>query len=131
MSAKRPNDATDGAFALLVCTGCNAGQGLSVLDGLRATVRSCPHGVLVAAGCMLGPLTCAARPDRPGVLVLLQPCSVDRTPLGSATWVGPINDEHDVAAVGEWVRNGDWRLGALPEHLRPAMNSMRLVGSRN
>lgn len=131
MSVKRPNDATDGAFALLVCTGCNAGQGLSVLDGLRATVRSCPHGVLVAAGCMLGPLTCAARPDRPGVLVLLQPCSVDRTPLGSATWVGPINDEHDVAAVGEWVRNGDWRLGALPEHLRPAMNSMRLVGSRN
>jgi len=106
---------TDRAFALVVCTGCTAEQGISVLDELRATIRSCPHGVLVAAGCMLGSLTCAARPDRPGVLVLLQPCSIDRTPVGSATW----------------VRNGDWRLGSLPEHLRPAMNSMRHAGSRN
>jgi hypothetical protein len=122
---------TDRAFALVVCTGCTAEQEISVLDELRATIRSCPHGVLVAAGCMLGSLTCAARPDRPGVLVLLQPCAIDRTPVGSATWVGPINDRHDAAAVGDWVRNGDWRIGSLPAHLRPAMNSMRHAGSRN
>jgi hypothetical protein len=128
---KQPNTATDRAFTLVVCTGCTAGQGLSVLDELRATIRRCRHGVLVAAGCMLGPLTCAARPDGPGVLVLLQPCSTERTPAGPATWVGPINDRHDTAAVGDWVRNGDWRLGSLPDHLRPAMNSMRHAGSRN
>jgi hypothetical protein len=122
---------TDRAFALVVCTGCTAEQAISVLDELRATIRSCPHGVLVAAGCMLGSLTCAARPDRPGVLVLLQPCAIDRTPVESATWVGPINDRHDAAAVGDWVRNGDWRLGSLPEHLRPVMNSMRHAGSQN
>jgi hypothetical protein len=87
--------------------------------------------VLIAAGCMLGPLTCAARPDRPGVLVLLQPCSSDRTPVGSAIWIGPINDRRDAAAVGDWVRGGDWRLGALPERLRSAMNAMDQVGSRN
>jgi hypothetical protein len=131
VTVKRHNTATNRAFALVVCTGCTAGHGISVLDELRATIRSCPNGVLVAAGCMLGPLTCAARPDRRGVLVLLQPCSTDRTPIGSATWVGPINDRFDAAAVADWVHNGDWRLGALPKHLRPAMNAMRQVGSRN
>ena len=123
--------ATDRAFALVVCTGCNAEQGISVLDELRATIRRCPHGVLVAAGCMLGPLTCAARPDRPGVFVLLQPCSTDHTPTGSATWVGPINDRFDAAAVADWVQRGEWSLDALPRHLRPAMNAMRHAGSRN
>jgi hypothetical protein len=80
---------------------------------------------------MLGPLTCAARPDRPGVLVLLQPSSTDRTPVGSTIWIGPINDRRDAAAVGDWVQHGDWRLGALPERLRSAMNEMDQVGSRN
>jgi hypothetical protein len=122
---------TERAFALVVCTGCSAGQGLSVLDELRATIRSCPHGVLIAAGCMLGTLTCASRPDGPGVLVLLQPCSTDRTPAGSATWIGPIDDRHDAATVGAWVQRGDWRLGALPERLRSAMNAMHQAGSRN
>ena len=130
MTMKR-HTATDRAFALVVCTGCTAEQGISVLDELRATVRSCPHGVLVAAGCMLGPLTCAARPDRPGVLVLLQPCSTDRTPTGSAMWVGPINDRFDAADVADWVRRGEWSLDSLPRHLRPAMNAMRHAGSRN
>jgi hypothetical protein len=112
---------TERPFALVVCTGCSAGQGLSVLDELRATIRSCPHGVLIAAGCMLGTLTCASRPDGPGVLVLLQPCSTDRTPAGSATWIGPINDRHDAAAVGAWVRRGDWRVRAVPHPLRAPM----------
>jgi hypothetical protein len=90
VTVKRHNTATDRAFALVVCTDCTAEQGISVLDELRATIRSCPNGVLVAAGCMLGPLTCAARPDRQGVLVLLQPCSTDRTPIGSATGTGAL-----------------------------------------
>jgi hypothetical protein len=128
---KQPNIATDRAFTLVVCTGCTAAQGLSVLDELRATIRRCRHGVLVAAGCMLGPLTCAARPDGPGVLVLLQACSTERTPVGPATWVGPINDRHDATDVGDWVQRGEWSLASLPRHLRPALNRMRAAGSRN
>jgi hypothetical protein len=80
---------------------------------------------------MLGTLTCASRPDGPGVLVLLQPCSTDRTPAESATWIGPINDRDDAAAVGDWVLRGDWRLGALPHRLRSSMNALHQVGSRN
>ena len=128
---KQPNTATDRAFTLVVCTGCTAGQGLSVLDELRTTIRRCRHVVLVAAGCMLGPLTCAACPDGPGVLVLLQPCSTERTPAGPATWVGPINDRHDATDVGDWVQRGEWSLASLPRHLRPALNRMRAAGSRN
>jgi hypothetical protein len=123
--------ATDRAFNLVVCTGCTAGQGLSVLHELRATIRCCPHAVLVATGCMLGALTCAARPDGPGVLVVLQPCSAGRAPLAQATWVGPINSREDAADLCDWVERGDWNLGSLPRHLRPGMNRMRQVGSRN
>jgi hypothetical protein len=128
---KTPGTATDRAFNLVVCTSCTTGQHLSVLDELRAAIRRCPHGVLVSAGCVLGPLTCASRPDGPGALIVLQPCAIDRSPVGRAIWVGPINDRADVADVRAWVEHGDWSLGALPRHLRPALNRMRHVGSRN
>jgi hypothetical protein len=121
----------DRAFTVMVCTGCTAGQGLSVVDEIRDTIRRCPHAVLVATGCILGPLACASRPDRPGVLVVLQPCSIDRVPIGPASWVGPINDRHDAAELCDWVERGEWGLGSLPQHLRPALNRMRHVGNRN
>jgi len=122
---------TDRAFVLIVCGGCSAGQGVSVLDELRPTIRSCPHGVLIAAGCMLGTLTCESGAVPPGVLVLLQPCSPDRTPVGPARWIGPIDDRHDAVAVADWVRRSDWRLGALPQRLRSTMNAVRQVAGKN
>jgi hypothetical protein len=127
---KKPSTATRQPFTLVVCTNCVAALNHSVLDELRQAIRRCPNGVLVCTGCMLGPLTCASRPDGPGVLVLLQPCSVERAPVGSACWVGPINDGDDAATVRAWVERGDWSPGALPHHLRPALNRMR-AGSRN
>jgi hypothetical protein len=128
---KKPTTVTDRAFTLVVCTTCTTGHYLSVLDELRGVIRRCPHGVLVSAGCLLGSLACASRPDGPGALVVLQPCSIDRAPTGTPIWVGPINDRADVADVRAWVKRGDWGLDALPPHLRAAMNRMRQVGSRN
>lgn len=128
---KKPETVTDRAFNLVVCTSCVTGQYLSVLDELRGVIRRCPHGVLVSAGCLLGPLTCASRPDGPGALVVLQPCSIDRSPMGPPIWVGPINDRADVADLRAWVQRGEWSLGALPWHLRPVMNRPRHAGSRN
>jgi hypothetical protein len=131
MTVQKPDTATDRPFTLIVCTGCTAGDALSIVDELRDAIRRCPHAVLIATGCMLGPLTCAGRPDGPGVLVLLQPCAIDRSPMGPPSWVGPLNDHQDVAKVCAWVKLGEWSLGSLPHHLRPALNRMRHVGSRN
>jgi hypothetical protein len=131
VTMKKPFTATRRAFTLVVCTSCAAVQSDSILDELRAAIRRCPHGVLVATGCMLGKLTCASRPDGPGILVLLQPCSEQRLPVGGACWVGPINDSEDAATVRAWVERGEWSPRTLPHHLRPALNRMRHAGSRN
>jgi hypothetical protein len=94
------------AFTLVVCTGCHTADG--VFDELRGIVRRSPHGMLVAAGCLVGPSACAARHDRPGTLIVLQPCAVDRTPVGTATWLGPISNRTDAQALCKWVEDGDW-----------------------
>ena len=116
-------------FTLVVCTGCHTADG--VFDELRGIVRRSPHGMLVAAGCLVGPLTCAARHDRPGALVVLQPCAVDRSPVGTATWVGPISNRTDARALCKWVGDGDWNLEALPRRLRPSINDTRRVAQAN
>ena len=71
-------------FTVYLCTSCTAEPKLAVLEELRATIRRCAHGMLVTTACMLGPLGCAARPHGP--IVILQPCSVERVPIGSASW---------------------------------------------
>jgi hypothetical protein len=87
-----------------------------VLEELRATIRRCAHGMLVTTACMLGPLACAVRPHGP--VVILQPCSVERVPIGSARWIGPINDKADIRALRDWLEQGEWDSGALPDRLR-------------
>jgi hypothetical protein len=108
-------------FTVALCTSCTTGPELAVVEELVATIRRCKHGVLVTTACMLGPLTCAARPHRPGTLVILQPCSVDRVPSGPACWIGPINDKKDVRALRDWLEQGEWEYRAPPDRLRPKL----------
>jgi hypothetical protein len=72
--------------------------------------------MLVTTACMLGPLACAARPHGP--ILILQPCSVERVPIGSARWIGPINDKVDIRALRGWLEQGEWDYWALPDRLR-------------
>jgi hypothetical protein len=97
---------------------------------LRDVVRRCPHGVLATTECLLGPITCAARPADGGAMLLLQPCSVERSPSGPTQWVGPILGLADVHLVCSWIAEGDWQGEYLPSHLR-ADKSLQRSGSRN
>ena len=105
-----PTTATRRPFTLVVCTGCDVADDSSVIERLRGTVRRCPHGVLVSAGRTVGPRT----------WVLMQPCWPDRTPVGSAHWIGPVVDRRDAHALCSWVEGGDWDVAALPARLRSA-----------
>jgi hypothetical protein len=112
---------TSRPFTVALCTSCTAGPELAVADELLTTIRRCKHGVLVTTACMLGPLTCAARPNRPGTIAIVQPCSVDRLPIGPACWIGPINDKNDVRALCDWLEQGAWDYRAPPDRLRPKL----------
>lgn len=108
---------TDRPFTVIVCAACAAGDGLSVIDELRAAIRRCPHAMLVSAACMLGPLTCASRPTGCGVMALLQPCTTDRAARGPAHWIGPITDNSQAAALGDWLERGQWENAPVPTPL--------------
>lgn len=116
--------ATHRAFTIIVCSCCSVVPGACVLEQLQKSIRCCPHGVLVSASCLLGKHMCAARIDGPGAMVLLQPCSRDRSPVGLPRWVGPVSNPADTQAVRAWIESGAWNLGALPERLRSPLNSL-------
>lgn len=110
--------ATRRPFTVALCRSCTTQSELAVLEALRATIRRCDHGMLVITECMLSVLTCGARMHGPGVMVLLQPCSIDRVPSEPAHWIGPIKDNNDVGVLCEWVQRGQWDRRALPARLR-------------
>jgi hypothetical protein len=91
---------------------------LNLLSALKATVRGCHHGVLIVTECLLGRFTCASSRDRRGVVVMVQPCTIDRRPRGLAHWIGPISDGQDTSTVSSWIARRGWDGGALPYHLR-------------
>jgi hypothetical protein len=93
------------------------------MSALRAVVRSSTHGVLVTAGCRLGPLACRTREHGP--LLMVQPCDVDRRPVGCAVLVGPVRAGGDVAAVEAWLRGGRYDPALLPVHLWAAQRAVR------
>jgi hypothetical protein len=107
---------TSRPLTVFLCTSCPAKRELAALDELRATIRRCAYGMLVTTACMLGPLACAGRPHGP--IVILQPCSVEQVPIGSARWIGPINDKNDVHVLHDWLEQGEWDYWALPDRLR-------------
>ena len=123
--------ATDRPFNVIVCSCCATESGLAVLQELGESIRRCRHGILVSAPCLLGKLTCAARTDGPGTMVLLQPCSTDRSPLGPPRWVGPITNPADAEAVRTWLERGRWDIDTLPQRLRSPLNSRAAASSRN
>jgi hypothetical protein len=77
----------------------------------------------MSAGCLLGRIGCHAFAvggvgPTAGALLMVQPCSTDRAPVGPALWVGPLANDDDVVAVRRWLDAGDLRTGCLPAHLR-------------
>jgi hypothetical protein len=113
-----PQRFTRTPFTVALCTRCTSEDELTVLAALKAAVRGCQHGVLIVTECLLGRFTCASNRDRRGVVVMLQPCTIDRRPQGLAHWIGPINDRQDMSTISSWISRGGWDDGALPEHLR-------------
>lgn len=113
-ASRRP---TSRPFTVAVCMQCGAEPELAVLSELRAMIRRCPHAVLATTACLRGPLRCQAHSHGRGVMVIMQPCAVDRTPLGGTCWIGPIRDDDDLRAVRTWLEEGRWDPGTLPSRL--------------
>jgi hypothetical protein len=99
-------------FTLVVCTACRDTADGQVVDALRRAVRDCPHGVMVATGCLDRFLHC--RPGR-GAYAAVQACAADRRPTGAVVRLGPLVTEADAAAVGAWLRDGMPDDGTLPD----------------
>lgn len=108
---------TDRPFTVIVCDACDGDPALSVIDELRPVIQNCPHAMVISAGCVLGPVSCAARQSGCGVIAIVQPCTRDRRPCGAAHWLGPISEPADAAALRDWIESGQWERAALPEPL--------------
>ena len=114
-----------------MCTQCEADRGLPILEELRDSIRRSRQGILVNAPCLLGKLTCAARTDGPGTMVVLQPCTDNRSPLGPPRWIGPITNLAELAALRDWLDCGEWNVGTLPQHLQSPLNWLAAASRRN
>lgn len=118
-----------GPFTAAVCHGpaCGHEHGTAVVDGLRGCIRRQRHGVLVSTGCLLGRLGChtlgSGAHHPAGALLVVQPCSVDRQPVGHPIWIGPMSNEDDLATVRHWLDTGDLDPARLPPslHFQPAL----------
>jgi hypothetical protein len=66
----------------------------------------------------------------PGPLLIVQPCDVKRQPVDCAVLVGPLQDDADVAAVGETLRDCRFDPIWLPAHLRTAQRAVH-AAARN
>ncbi len=117
--------ATQRPFTVALCTRCGSAPDASLLEHLRATIRVCHQGILVTTGCLLGDLACASRGAHSGAVVMLQPCTIERRPLGPARWIGPIDADADVIAVCRWIVSGQWGLDGLPERLSGAARTVQ------
>jgi hypothetical protein len=123
--SRRVGGATQRPFTVALCTRCGSIPDTSLLEHLRATIRVCHQGILVTTGCLLGDLACAGRGTHTGAVLMLQPCTIERRPLGPARWIGPINADADVVAVCRWIERGQWGLDGLPERLSGAARAIQ------
>lgn len=109
------------AYTAVLCCAPRCGEGdpgtawSDTATALRATVAAGRYGVLVSAGCLVGPAACGLRPSAP--LVVVQPCDTDRNPTGPALRIGPLRTAADVDALAGWLRAGDLDAALLPAHL--------------
>jgi hypothetical protein len=116
---------TDRPFTVAACTDCAGELRSSVIESLRGVIRRCPQGALVLSECVFGDRDCDLRWNGSGVMVMLQPCTIDRVPNGRMLAIGPITSRGDVEAVCEWLESGNWDYRTLPEWLTPAASARR------
>jgi hypothetical protein len=118
----RPEDADVGAvtatgYTAVVCTAPDCRTPLldELTADLRVAVRSSGSGVLVVAGCTLGAVVCRLR--LPAPLVAVQPCDVQRRPIGPVVRVGPLRSRADVTELVRWLGRARFDVDALPDRL--------------
>jgi len=110
-------------FTLAVCRapGCTGPDRGRLEQALSEATRTCPHGVMVVTGCLMGPTLChscgPASSPTAGRLAVIQPCHPWRTPSGPAVLAGPIHDG-DAADLCAWLHSGDLSAERLPDRLR-------------
>lgn len=112
-------------FTVGLCTACDSEVTDASVRELRSVVRGCPHGVVIVTQCLLGQLTCATGVSEGGVMLMLQPCTIDRVPVASVVWVGPLRTRADVDAACTWVAAGSWDRQNLPLGLRADLTLTR------
>lgn len=112
-------------FSAVVCrSGSCADASGQLLERLRAAVRHCPHGVLISSGCLLHANRCRTAPAHDsGAYLLVQPCDLDRRPLGMAIGIGPVLSAADAAVVAEWLSDGRLDASRLERRLRISAQS--------
>jgi hypothetical protein len=120
-----PQDTPPRAFIVIACqaTRCRPATDLPVMTALAATIRRCPHAVLVASGCPLGPILCQtwhhSRRQPPGTVIVIQPCTrTDRHPSGPATALELVHTDHDLTTLCRWLETGQLDYRQLPTRLR-------------
>jgi hypothetical protein len=117
-----PADPPETAFTAVLCQFCNTDTELPVLQSLRDTIRRCPHGILLTSGCVVGRLWCRSirtrTPRLAGPIVLVQPCTKARQPVGPAIPVGPLRTIEDLTALGNWLERSPHNHRGLPARLR-------------
>lgn len=113
-------------FTVAVCRRCTAEQEPLIMTLLRRLVRRSPHGVLVQTQCLVGEFTCATMHPSRSPIMVLQPCTVDRTPSAAMVWVGPIETDADARVACRWVAAGGWESADLPARLRADLNLARV-----
>jgi hypothetical protein len=99
---------TDRAFIAFVCTGCNASDGVDVMEAVRAVIRNCPLGVLVESRCIVGGSPCAMLLGGEGVIAAVQPGSPDEMPVSHPRICGPFVTNADLMEFCFWLESGSW-----------------------
>jgi hypothetical protein len=118
-------------FTAVLCRAGGCGGDDGIAGRLRATVRSCPHAVLVVSPCPLGAVTCRSLrgPAGRGAFVLVQPCDESRRPTGALITVGPLADQEDGLALCDWLAVGRLDPDLLPDRLVPLRARLRDVAA--
>ncbi|SER34235.1 hypothetical protein SAMN05216188_110162 [Lentzea xinjiangensis] len=117
----KPNPAA--GFTAAICGACSDGE--HDLELLREAVRRSTHGMLMRIDCPLGTMYCHGRKASAsaGPVILVQPCTISRSPLGSAVIVGPVRTADDLAAVASWLGTTPIDGSGLPPRLRMIQHS--------
>lgn len=121
-TTRRAQPAPEGFTAVLCRTenGCGAADD-SLVEPLRAAVRQSAFGMLITTGCLARHLHCphhgGNRVARPGIRLIVQPCTRDPTPLGAAVTFGPLTDASQAQDLADWLIKGLRQGCRPPRHL--------------